>query len=212
MIELTCPSCGKKLRAKAELAGRMGKCPNCGQPIRVAPEASDAVALDEAEPGQQVQPPNEDRLPVYQAPERLDRDSHYLICDKSRVVALWENNGNGWMLNTTAGEASVKRNRDKIPTRGSFQLVELKFAMTPEGKRLSGIACYELGSRWALMALNKADDAILEKISGPGCMNRNQKNAVRKVLKKQFMRPVWQDSKDALEFLANADFHSPGTE
>ena len=35
MIQLTCVSCGKKLRAKAELAGRMAKCPGCGQPIHI---------------------------------------------------------------------------------------------------------------------------------------------------------------------------------
>lgn len=212
MIELTCPSCNRKLRAKAELAGRTGKCPNCGQPIRVAVDAPEGIPLDDAQPEQQLQPANEQRLPTYNSPERLNRDSLYLICDKSHLVAVWENNGLGWMLHTGVGEVSVKRNRDKLPTSGPFQLVELKFTITPEGKRLSGIACYEIGSRWALTALGLADDTIAEKITGPGCLNRNQKNAVRSTMKKQFMRPVWEDSSAVLEYLANADNHSPGVE
>jgi len=210
MIELTCPSCEKKLRAKAELAGRMGKCPNCGQPIRVAADAPEGILSDDARGEQQVRPANEQRLPTYHAPERLDREGHYLICDKTHLVAVWENNGSGWMLNTVIGQITVKRNRDKLPTNGAFQLIELKFSQTPEGKRLSGIACYRLGSRWALTVLDQGDDAIAEKVTGPGCLNGNQKNAVRTEIKKQFMRPVWEDSSAVLQYLANADHHSPG--
>ncbi|MBN1394655.1 MAG: hypothetical protein JW959_06500 [Pirellulales bacterium] len=211
MIEITCPSCNRKLRAKSELAGRMGKCPNCGQPIRIAAEAPDETT-DDVQEVQQLQPPNEERLPTYSAPNRLNRESRYLICDKSRLVALWDNNGSGWMLITGVGEIPVKRNRDNIPTTGTYQLVELKFTMTPEGKRLSGVACYELGSRWALTVLEQGDDTITEKITGPGCLNRDQKNAVRTEIKKHFMQPVWQDSMAVMDFLSNADFHSPGVE
>ena len=209
MIELLCPSCGKKLRAKPELAGRMGKCPNCGQPIRIAADAPDN-ATTKADQQSQMLPVNEDRLPRYVAPERLERGSHYLICNKTGLVALWENNGLGWMLHTTTGLIPAKRNRDQIPTSGTFQLVELKFDLTPEGKRLSGIACYELGSRWALTVLDQSDDAIAEKITGPGCLNRDQKNAVRNEIKRLFMPPVWEKAAEILEFLANADHQSPG--
>ncbi len=212
MIELTCSSCGKKLRAKDELAGRMGKCPNCGQPIRVAADAAEGIPLDDAQPEQHLRPANEQRLPTYNALERLNRDSLYLICDKTRLVAVWENNGCGWMLQTGVGEIPVKRNRDKLPTSGKFQLVELKFTMTPEGKRLSGITSYELGSRWALTVLDQGDDTITNKITRPGRLNRNQKNVVRMTMKKQFMRPVWEDSSAILEYLANADRHSSGVE
>lgn len=212
MIELTCASCGRKLRAKPELAGRTGKCPNCGQPIRIPADTPDSgIPLDDVQPEQRLQPVNEDRLPTYPAPERLNRESHYLICDKSHLAAVWENNGQGWMLNTGVGLAPVKRNQDKVPTNGEFQLVELKFASTPEGRRLSGIACYELGSRWALTALDQGEDAIVEKITGPGRLNRDQKNAVRTEIKKQFMRPVWETSAAVFDFLANADHRSSGT-
>lgn len=210
MIELTCPSCTRKLRAKVELAGRMGKCPNCGQPIRIAADTADDKSLDDANQQSQLQPANEERLPGYIAPERLDRGSHYLTCNKTSLVALWENNGMGWMLHTTVGSVPAKRNRDKIPTTGTFQLVELKFNHTPEGKRLSGIACFQLGSRWALTTLNQGEDMIVEKITGPGCLNRDQKNVVRNEIKRQFMPPVWEDSTEIFAFLANADHQSPG--
>lgn len=211
MIELTCASCGKKLRAKPEWAGRTGKCPKCGQPIRVAADAADSgISLDDAQPDGHLQPVNEDRLPTYRAPDRLNRESHYMICDKARLVALWENNGAGWLLNTGVGLAPVKRNRDQLPTTGTFQLVELKFTASPEGKRLSGIACYALGSRWSLTVLDQGDDTIMEKVSGPGCMNRDQKTAVRTEIKRQFMRPVWENSAAVMDYLANADHLSPG--
>ena len=216
MIEISCPSCGRKLRAKAEWAGRTGKCPKCGQPIRIAADAKDdspsESSATEAERSDKLQPANEQRLPAYIAPERLNRNSNFIICDQSRIVAIWENNGAGWMLHTSTGLLPVKRNRDKVPTVGQFQLVELKFTQTPEGRRLSGIVCYALGSRWALTALNQGEDAIVEKITKAGCLNRDQKNAVRNEIKRQFMPPVWQDSSEVLAFLANADHQSPGVE
>ena len=149
-------------------------------------------------------------MTVYRPPERLDRQHRYLICDKTHLAAMWENNGNGWMLKTSTGLIPARRNRDKLPQQGEFQLVELKIALTPEGKRLAGLACYQLASRWALTVLDQGDDLIMEKVTGPGCLNRDQKNAVRQVLKDHFMRPVWQDAAAVLEYLGNTDYHSPG--
>jgi hypothetical protein len=88
----------------------------------------------------------------------------------------------------------------------------LRFAMTPDGKRLSAVMSYQLGSRWALTVLDQAEEAILEKITGPGCLNKDQKNVVRQALKDHFMRPVWQDSAAILDYLGNMDYHSPGVE
>jgi len=174
------------------------------------PDATNAVPTDDTLPDQRVLLPTEEHLPTHRPPERLSRGSHYLICDKTRVVAAWENNGNGWMLKSGPGLVSVKRNRDKLPTEGDFQIVELKFAVTPEGKRLSGIISHQLVSRWALTMLDQGDDPILEKISGPGRLNRDQKNVIRQAIKEQFMRPVWAEAADVLDYLANADYHSPG--
>jgi hypothetical protein len=214
MIHFACPSCSKKLHAKDQLAGRTAKCPNCKNPFKIpqASELPETIPLDDAQPGEHLISISEEHLASFDAPERLSRESHYFICDKSRVVALWESNGSGWMIRSGAGFIPAKRNRDKIPTSGDFQLTELKLAMTPEGRRLSGLISYQLASRWALTALDQGDDPILEKITGLGCLNKDQKNAVRQTLKEQFMRPVWQDATAIIEYLANNDYRSHGVE
>ena len=214
MIRIRCPNCHSRLSAKDELAGQTRNCPKCAQPVHIVADASaepnDALAAGDAPAAQHVQSATEDRLPLIHLPERLNRESHYLICDKTRVVAAWENNGSGWMFKAGPGFISAKRCRQELPAQGDFKLVELKFAMTPDGKRLSGIMSYQLATRWALTTLDQGDDPIAEKMVGEGSLNRDQKNAVRQALKDQFMRQVWEGAADVLEYLGNADYHSPG--
>ena len=215
MIRLTCPSCDKQLNAKPELAGQMRKCPNCGQPIRIPVEAAVAAAaatipLDEAEPVEHVAPISEEHLPFFQRPERLNRECFYLICDRTSLVATWENNGSGWMLKTVSGFIPAKRNRDQLPNQGEFQLVEMKFATLPDGRRLTGLAFFQLASRWALNSLDQGDDVILERVTGHGRLNKEQKNVVRQTLREHFMRPLWQDAAAVLEYLANDAHQSHG--
>jgi predicted RNA-binding Zn-ribbon protein involved in translation (DUF1610 family) len=55
-IELTCPSCGKRLKVADSAAGKTGKCPQCGEPVKIPDMVVDAeeVAGDEfAMPGPQ---------------------------------------------------------------------------------------------------------------------------------------------------------------
>jgi hypothetical protein len=213
MIRIVCPGCGKKLHANDELAGRTAKCPNCRQPVIIPePEPSNTIPLDEAEPGEHIIPASEDHVAARPGIERLNRESHYLICNKTHLMATWANNGAGWMVRAGQGFLPAKRAKDKLPDSGDFQLTELKFTMTPEGKRLSGIVSQQLVSRYALTVLDQGDDNIVEKITGPGHLNRDQKIAVRQSLKEQFMRPVWQDATAVLDYLANVDYHSPGVE
>ena len=208
MIRVICPHCGSKLNAKDELVGQMRKCPKCAQPVKIVAEASAPGAVKPQTP--EVQISTGERLPTPEAPERLNRESHYLICNKTHMVATWENNGGGWMYKAGAGLISVKRCRESLPSQGDFQLVELKFQITSDGKRLTGLTAHQLATRWALTSLDQGDDAIVGKVTGPGSLNRDQKNAVRGALKDQFMRQVWSDAAEVLEYLANADYHSPG--
>jgi hypothetical protein len=223
MISLTCPSCDKKLNAKPELAGQMRKCPNCGQPIRIpvedavedpveeavaAPAAPPAVALGDTAAPEEVIAISEEHLPFFHRPERLNRESYYLICNRTGLVATWENNGNGWMLKTVSGFIPAKRNREQLPSQGEFQLIELKFATQPQGRRLTGLNFYQLASRWALNSLDQGDDAILERVTAQGRLNKDQKLVVRQALRDHFMRPLWQDAAAVLEFLANNDHQS----
>jgi hypothetical protein len=236
MIRLTCPSCDKKLNAKPETAGQMRKCPNCGQPIRIPVEEAVAAPVEEAVaapveeavaapveeavaapaavvPGDaaasaEVIAISEEHLPFFHRPERLNRESYYLICNRTSLVATWENNGNGWMLKTVSGFIPAKRNRDQLPNQGEFQLIELKFATLPQGRRLTGLNFYQLAARWALNSLDQGDDPVLERIAGPGRLNKDQKNVVRQTLRDHFMRPLWQDAAAVLEYLGNDDHQS----
>ena len=213
MIRLTCPSCDRKLNAKPELAGQMRKCPNCGQPIRIPVEAAVAApasgAPDDA-PAEHLIAISEEHLPFFHRPERLNRESAYLICNRTALVATWENNGSGWMLKTISGFIPAKRNHDQIPSQGDFQLIELTFVTLPEGRRLTGLHFYQLASRWALNSLDQGDDAVLERVVGHGRLDKDQKNVVRQFLRDHFMRPIWQDAKAVLEYLASDDHQSHG--
>jgi hypothetical protein len=170
-----------------------------------APAAADENAVE----GVPVQLDEEHPHPAHRL-ERLNRTHRYLICDRTKVVAMWENNGLGWQIHTAGGFASATRNRDSLPSYGEFMLVELKLSRTDAGLRLAGIVSYRLANRWALTQLANGDDRVLSTIIGLGGLGRDQKIAVRQALKDHFMRPVWADSREVLEYLNNADHHSPG--
>jgi hypothetical protein len=218
MIRVHCPSCEAKLNAKEELAGQTRKCPKCGTMLRIPetgavaePSADDDwVGLDDVAPDQGVRDVLDHEMPRVEAPTRLGHLNRYLICDKTSLFATWEDNGNGWMLKTNAGLIRAKRNPDRLPSQGDFTLVELMMEMTDEGLRLRGIRSYEIAQRWALCVLEQDDHSILDKIVGPGCLNRDQKAQVWRFLHDRFMRAVWGDATEVLEYLGNLDFHSQG--
>jgi hypothetical protein len=141
---------------------------------------------------------------------RLARLNSYLICDSSRIIATWENNGQGWRVRTDHGFASAARNPEKIPGQGDFKLMELRMVQSGGEFQLKGIRVYQLARRWALTGLARGDDLVCKSITGPGALVRAQKNAVRLHLQERFMREVWGDAADVLDYLANGDFHSPG--
>jgi hypothetical protein len=211
MIHLVCTNCRSRLSAKDELLGQTRTCPKCRHPVLIAaaetPSTPSAGAA--AEPVYDLGQPGLPQLPI---PKRLDRNNQYLICDRSKLVATWKNDGQGWMLHTLSGLVSAVRNADQLPNQGDFKLVELRLDRTDTGLRLSGIHSYQLAQRWALSSLDKGDDVIVSKITSLGSLNKDQKNVVRQAIKDQFMREVWAESNHVLEYLGNADYHSPGTD
>jgi len=221
MIRVQCPGCGSRLQARERLAGRTAKCPKCGAPVVIPklPAEHDQAAtkeasngLDSAAPGQHVVAAAQQELPTPVLPERLDRQAFYLICDRSKLIAVWENNGQGWQVSVGTGFASAARNSDRLPSQGDFKLVELLLENTDQGRRLAGIHCYALARHWALPALARGDDAIVGKLTGPAGLSRDQKDLVRQVLRDRFMPDVWRDAQAVLDYLASADYHSPGAE
>ena len=216
MIHLTCPKCRSRLDAKDELLGQTRKCPKCGTPVLIKrpadSEAQPAVSPTEDASAGPVYDLGQPGLPALDVPRRLQRRNQYLICDRSKLVATWKDDGQGWMLKTSAGLVPAVRNSDQLPNQGDFQLVELRLDRTDAGVRLGGIRSYQLAQRWALTSLDKGDDKVVAKITAPGCLNREQKNVVRQAIKDHFMRELWADADNVLEFLANTDYHSPGTD
>jgi hypothetical protein len=222
MVRVTCPHCSSTLNAKDELIGHVRKCPKCGQPVTIVadppavPQSVAVEAVPESVPIEQAPLPEGEHaivvegLPSRRLPERLDRHSHYLIVDRTSLVATWQSDGHGWMMKVGVNYIAAKRNRQNLPVEGDFKLVELLFDATPEGRRLSGVIAFQLATRWALTALGEGDDKIVSKIKKFGALNREQKFAVRQVLKEQFMPEVWEKSAEVLEYLANLDYHSPG--
>ena len=121
MIRVTCPHCGSKPNAKDELAGQTRRCPNSAQPIRIvadAPADPDRGVCCRAPSDERSSLTRESacRVPLL---DRLHRDCHYLICDKARLVAAWENNGQGWMLKTNAGSSAQSGTATSFPTRAT---------------------------------------------------------------------------------------------
>ena len=228
MIRITCPGCGVKIKAKLKLAGQTRKCPKCGGKIVVPTldELPDDIVKQlqakAAEPGSAAATkpaadkpveiihtnPAEARLPVDDLPEGLDRTHRYLICDNSRLRAMWRDDGQGWMVKGVSGFVPARRNTENLPGHGQFTLVELELELGDEGLRLQAITSYKLASRFAMTKLALGDDDILRAVTGPGSLNREQKNAVRQSLNEQFMREVWGDSAEVVDYLGNADYHS----
>jgi hypothetical protein len=206
VIQIECSGCGSKLNAKPELAGQTRKCPKCGTPITI-PQSVAEQPEPAAEQPQADTPP--DGLGEH-PPERLERAHRFLVCDRARLIATWENNGQGWLLKINSGLLPAARHQDKLPVEGDFRLIELKLESTPQGHRLIGLASYKLTRRYALVNLARGDDAILKAVVGPAGLSREQKNVVRQALREHFMAAVWQNAENVLDFLKSTDFHTPG--
>lgn len=166
-------------------------------PLAEGTEEDTGISLDEP-------------LPTFRGPERLTRLNHYVICNSTAVVACWQNNGRGWMVYTPTGFVSATRNHQKIPTAGTFQLLEFQMKTVDDVLRLDGLFVYRLNNRWALLNLSKGDDAVMSTISAAGCLNREQKAAVREFLREHMMRSIWENAETVLEYLGSVDYHSPG--
>lgn len=215
MIRVTCPSCRSRLNAKDELIGQTRKCPGCGKAIVIqadltadSPDASVAEALTVSPP---VSPPADTaELSDFQRPTKLERSNKYLVADHNRILATWGDNGQGWLVKTVDGIIQAKRSTEGFPSQGTFVLVELRMNPSDTGRRLAGALTFRLASHWALQALARADNAILQKIVGPGALGKQQKAAVLTHLRQTLMPDMWHDSQAVVDYLTNTDYHSQG--
>ena len=222
MLQITCPNCHSKLNAKEKLIGQTRNCPKCKTPVLIkaasdAPASQSPATIDvasEAETPAIIAETREEGeglaqvTAIAEAATELKAPNKYVICDRQRIIAVWE--GDGWQLKTPAGLVSAKRDTEQIPSQGVFRLIELRVTRTPDAMFVTGIVCHELVPRWALPAIARGDNQILEKIVGPAGLTRDQKQMVRRYLQETFMPEVWRDSEAITEFLASADQHTQG--
>lgn len=219
VIRIQCAQCGSKLNAKSSLAGQTRKCPKCGGPITIPAAASGAAESPPAESppppaappaagaAAEATPPAAPHEPQ-PIPRRLNRHHRYFICDKSRVVARWEANGQGWMLRNNTSFIPARAAPEQLATHGEFKLVELRLTHDDQGQHLVGLAFFKLVNRWPLINLDKGDDKILGSVTGRGPLTREQKSAVRQGLRDYVGRPIWAEAQDLLDFLGGNDGHS----
>lgn len=218
MIRIACPGCGSILNAKDELAGQTRKCPKCGGPVTiptppdwqttsgsVSPKPPDAQPVAAANSAPTPMPAMEQQPTASPLPPRFERRNRYLVCDKTRVMAQWENNGQGWMFKTKAGLASVARHRDQLPNKGDFRLIEIKLEDTEAGYRLTQIVVYRLAAFDALLNLCRGDDAIFTSVVEPSSLNKAQKLSVWESLRQQLIPDVWERSAEAMKCLSSDD-------
>ncbi len=224
MLRITCPNCQSSLNAKEKLIGQTRSCPKCQHPVLI--EAPDGESVEPVEtapvssedpdaetPTIHVEPRDEGDglakvIAVADAVTALKAPNKYAICDRQRIIAVWE--GEGWQLKTPAGLISAKRNTEEIPALGIFRLIELQVTRTSDAIFLTGIVCHELAERWALPAIARGDNQILEKIVGPSGLTRDQKQMLRRYLQDTFMPDVWRHNEAITEFLASPDQHTQG--
>jgi hypothetical protein len=214
IIRVICPHCGSKLNAKSKLIGESRPCPKCKEPVKIAivenHELLPSIPLEEPDTSAPHLVANKVQVGNGRLLERLNRDYRYLICDRTSMILAWANDGHSWMLKTNAGMVPVTRNPEKLPTQGNFKLVELKLETREAGLHLLGLTVYQLAQRWALNCLDEGDDRICERVTGYGSLNRDQKFAVRRMLRENFMPEVFEHARVVLDFLASNDFHSHG--
>ena len=120
MIPCVCPGCGSKLEAKNRLAGRtrkMSEVRRSGGSARPAAGCPCPMPLPRP-PFTTLTPPAFLRCTSRRG---WTASNHYVICDPARAVAVWENNGKGWMLKTDAGLASATAQPRATPLGGRFQ-------------------------------------------------------------------------------------------
>jgi len=208
MIRVKCPGCGTPLDARDDLAGQTRNCPRCEEPIEIP-----GTPAGESQPTEELTPiifysEAAQRLPTKKFLDRLCRTNRYLICDKTMLLATWRNDGAGWMVRTPSGFVPARRDSQSLPHYGNFVLVELEMAQTDEGLRLAAINSFQLATRFAMTKLDKGDDDIVQSIVDYGCLSREQKFAVRQALKEEFLREVWGENPEVLDYLSNADYHS----
>jgi len=192
---------------------RVAKCRECGRAVpEVEPGIGEFLCPDcqgRQEYGQSAAPMSTDDQSVplrgeisrgrLSSPTKLAPWDYYLISDHHDIVARWENDGRGWMLNRRDGFVRARHMAEEIPWFGQFVLIDIGVGRDGHRTYLSHVTAYSLQDEFALMQLVKSDIAILNTITGPAQLTEPQKELVRDFVKSRYLRYVWHTLDDLLE-------------
>ncbi|MDR1383883.1 MAG: hypothetical protein LBJ67_08585 [Planctomycetaceae bacterium] len=213
-IRIICKNCESKIDAKDELLGQTRKCPKCKNPILIVPAtvavsqpqlkkevAPQAVSANNAE---NIAYDNMEHLMAEEIPTELKPSCRYFILAFDRMIAYWEI-AKGWQYNIGTGYVSAKRNKDLLPTDGSYKFVEMLILQLDTGKQLAGLRIFSITSKWAIQAIGRENHEILAKIEEKGILNKQQRLQLLNYIRKNYMPDFLHNAKEVYDFLL-ADF------
>ncbi|MEK6250155.1 MAG: hypothetical protein N2C12_18365, partial [Planctomycetales bacterium] len=129
--------------------------------------------------------------------EVLHRDCHYMICNSKDVVARWDDDGKGWMVQIKDGFVRAVQNPKQIPTMGNYTFVEIEVTKDEEQQRLSGVAAFTLSGQYALNKLAKANEnLILEELVQTTNLNDRQRALVKQRVNAKYLPSIWDNAVD----------------
>lgn len=198
-IRIVCKNCGSKIDAKEELRGQIRRCPKCHTPILVVPES---MTLQMQKHIAESLTSNSLNL------KRLNPDNLYVVLGLDREIAFWKS-GDGWLLNVGCGFESIRRVPEKLPTSGTFVLVEGYVENTELGHRLKGIRCKKLDGRGVLKVLLFGEASeILERAKEPAFLTSVQKRILLQHIRTHYFFDFTDSAPEIVDFLTGFDSHT----
>jgi len=212
MIHTRCPHCNSKVKAPDELAGKKGRCPDClgvvplpedmaeefGSPPPATTEALPSISftVDDTAPTEKIVAEDaaaESKI-AFKRPEHLHRNCHYLICSGKDVIARWDDDGKGWMVQVKDGFVKAQNNTQQLPSMGNYTFIEIEIVSEGPHQRLAGVHAFTLPGAFALTKLAKHEDAILEALEQTTALNDRQRTLVRQRVNAKYLPSIWDDA------------------
>jgi hypothetical protein len=202
------------VKAPDEFAGKKGRCPVCAAQVPLPHETDSASAYTPPPPREMAaikleDTGNDDQLPkpvadevpaesglTFTRPVHLKRKCHYLICNSREVIARWDDDGKGWMVQVKDGFVKAAQNSKQIPTMGNYVFIEIEIVSEGPRQRLAGVHAYTIPSAFALMKLTKQENAILEALEQTTSLNDRQRALVRQRVNAMYLPSIWDDAAD----------------
>ena len=130
----------------------------------------------------------------FNPPENLRRNCHYLICNSKEVIARWDDDGKGWMVQVKDGLVKAQNNTQQLPTMGNYVFIEIEIVSEGPRQRLAGVHPFTLPGAFALTKLGKHEGAILEALERTTTLNDRQRTLVKQRINAKYLPSIWDDA------------------